>query len=128
MTTIVRPPRSPEASDRYTADAEGAASSGPRGGSGLTGRTLERRRSPERRRRARREALLFGALIAPNLIAIIVFSYYPSLYNIGLSFFEWDFEIGRASCRERVYTTVGADSLHKNRDIQIEAGVLYETY
>lgn len=50
-----------------------------------------RRRSPQRRRRARRDALLFGALIAPNLIAIIVFSYYPALYNIGLSFFDWDF-------------------------------------
>src|SRR5690606_7841389 len=49
------------------------------------------RRSPQRRRRARRDALLFLALIAPNFLAIIVFSYYPALYNIGLSFFEWDF-------------------------------------
>lgn len=49
------------------------------------------RRSPQRRRRARRDALLFGALIAPNLIAILVFSYYPALYNVGLSFFDWDF-------------------------------------
>ena len=46
-----------------------------------------RRRSPQRRRRARRDALLFLALIAPNFLAIIVFSYYPALYIIGLSFF-----------------------------------------
>src|SRR5699024_2590266 len=86
-----RPPPGSVSAAPSAASAGGAPSSGPRGGSGLTGRTFGRRRSPERRRRARREALLFGALIAPNLIAIIVFSYYPSLYNIGLSFFEWDF-------------------------------------
>ena len=51
----------------------------------------QRRRSPQRRRRVRRDALLFLALIAPNFLAILVFSYYPALYNIGLSFFEWDF-------------------------------------
>lgn len=50
-----------------------------------------RRDTPQRRRRRRRDALLFGALIAPNLLAIIVFSYYPAIYNVGLSFFEWDF-------------------------------------
>lgn len=50
-----------------------------------------RRDTPQLRRRRRRDALLFGALIAPNLIAIIVFSYYPAIYNVGLSFFEWDF-------------------------------------
>lgn len=62
-------------------------------GSGSTGVVTaeQRRRSPQRRRRVRRDALLFAALIAPNLIAIIVFSYYPSIYNIGLSFFDWDF-------------------------------------
>src|SRR5690606_6693227 len=27
----------------------------------------------------------------PNLLAIIVFSYYPAIYNVDLSFFEWDF-------------------------------------
>ena len=47
--------------------------------------------SPERRRRSRRDALLFFALIGPNLLAILVFSYYPSLYNIGLSLTSWDF-------------------------------------
>ncbi|WP_114854006.1 carbohydrate ABC transporter permease [Brachybacterium sp. YJGR34] len=50
-----------------------------------------RRSSPQLRRRRRRDALLFCALIGPNLLAIIVFSYYPALYNIGLSFFDWDF-------------------------------------
>lgn len=59
---------------------------------GRTAAQIERRpRSPERRARDRRSALLFLALIAPNLIAILVFSYYPALYNVGLSFFEWDF-------------------------------------
>lgn len=31
------------------------------------------------------------ALIAPNMLAILVFSYYPAVYNIGLSLFRWDF-------------------------------------
>src|SRR5699024_9908046 len=129
MTTIVRPPRSPEPSDRYTADAEGAASSGPRGGSGLTGRTLERRRSPERRRRARREALLFGALIAPNLIAIIVFSYYPSLFNTGLSFFECDFVAPETECAGRtnyadLFTAPQFGRVLRNTLIFTGAGVL----
>ncbi|MEE1650465.1 sugar ABC transporter permease [Brachybacterium sp. J144] len=57
----------------------------------LTARAAARRRSPQRRRRTRRSALLFLALIAPNLLAILVFSYYPALYNIGLSFMDWDF-------------------------------------
>lgn len=49
-----------------------------------------RRRSPARRRRTRRDALIFCALIAPNLLAILVFSYWPSLYNIALSLMDWD--------------------------------------
>ncbi|UVY84732.1 sugar ABC transporter permease [Brachybacterium sp. NBEC-018] len=57
----------------------------------LRERAATRRRSPQRRRRTRRAAILFLALIAPNLLAILVFSYYPALYNIGLSFFDWDF-------------------------------------
>ncbi|ACQ79785.1 binding-protein-dependent transport systems inner membrane component [Beutenbergia cavernae DSM 12333] len=43
-----------------------------------------------RRRSNRREALLFGALILPNLAAILVFSYYPTIYNVVLSFMDWD--------------------------------------
>lgn len=50
----------------------------------------EQPRSPLRKRAARREALLFWALILPNLAAIVVFSYYPTLYNFVLSFMEWD--------------------------------------
>lgn len=91
MTTIVRSPR-PGQQAPAGADKKGAPvdPSSPAGHVPLT-RSEERRRSPQRRRRVRRDALLFSALIAPNLIAIIVFSYYPALYNIGLSFFEWDF-------------------------------------
>ena len=57
----------------------------------LRERAAARRRSPQRRKRTRRAALLFLALIAPNLLAILVFSYYPAIYNVGLSFFDWDF-------------------------------------
>lgn len=54
-------------------------------------------RPPARRRSAAhtsfvvREGLLFWALIIPNLAAIVVFGYYPTLYNLLLSFTEWDF-------------------------------------
>lgn len=57
----------------------------------VTAQGRSRRDSPARRRRRRRDALLFAALVAPNFLAIVVFSYYPAAYNIGLSFFEWDF-------------------------------------
>ncbi len=43
-----------------------------------------------RRRRSLRSGLLFGALIAPNLIVILVFSYWPTIYNFYLSFTKWD--------------------------------------
>jgi sn-glycerol 3-phosphate transport system permease protein len=70
---------------------EGPSSTHERTADGGAPRSAERRRSPQRRRRVRRDALLFFALIGPNALAIIVFSYYPALYNIGLSFFDWDF-------------------------------------
>ncbi|WP_299302240.1 carbohydrate ABC transporter permease [uncultured Brachybacterium sp.] len=91
MTTIVRSSR-PGQQATAEDDTQGAPAD-PAGSVGRAplARSEQRRRSPQRRRRVRRDALLFGALIAPNLIAIIVFSYYPALYNIGLSFFEWDF-------------------------------------
>ncbi|MFC7464035.1 carbohydrate ABC transporter permease [Brachybacterium sp. GCM10030252] len=97
MTLAVRPqppsdPSNPSVPDR--AGTLGGVTGTGSAGSGTRGTALrseERRRSPQRRRRVRRDALLFGALIAPNLIAIIVFSYYPALYNIGLSFADWDF-------------------------------------
>ncbi|MFE5774419.1 carbohydrate ABC transporter permease [Brachybacterium sp. NPDC056505] len=46
--------------------------------------------SPVRRRRTIREGLLFCLLILPNLAAILVFSYWPAIYNIVLSFMDWD--------------------------------------
>src|SRR5690625_3443841 len=46
--------------------------------------------TPARRKRIIRDALLFFVLIAPNLTAILVFSYYPATYNILLSFMDWD--------------------------------------
>jgi sn-glycerol 3-phosphate transport system permease protein len=81
---------SPETKSTATGGAVDASPSAP-AASGVAARAEERRRSPQRRRRRRRDALLFLALIAPNLLAIIVFSYYPAIYNIGLSFMEWDF-------------------------------------
>ncbi|MGO1228072.1 MULTISPECIES: carbohydrate ABC transporter permease [unclassified Brachybacterium] len=92
MTTIVRssrPGQQVPAGQEKQGEPVGPAA--PPTGRATPTRSEQRRRSPQRRRRVRRDALLFGALIAPNLIAIIVFSYYPALYNIGLSFFEWDF-------------------------------------
>lgn len=50
-----------------------------------------RRRSATRTRTLLREGALFWALILPNLAAIVVFGYYPTLYNLVLSFTEWDF-------------------------------------
>lgn len=50
-----------------------------------------RRRSAARTRFLFREGLLFWALIIPNLTAIVVFGYYPTLYNLVLSFTDWDF-------------------------------------
>ncbi len=73
-----------------TAATAAPTSSGGRSSS-VTAQGRGRRDSPARRRRRRRDALLFAALVAPNFLAIVVFSYYPAAYNIGLSFFEWDF-------------------------------------
>lgn len=47
-------------------------------------------RHARRRRNNLRNALLFGALIAPNLIVILVFSYWPTIYNVYLSLTKWD--------------------------------------
>ncbi|MGP5291337.1 carbohydrate ABC transporter permease [Brachybacterium tyrofermentans] len=97
MTLADRPPRDADPRARSRGDQNGgpadpADPSDPSGPTDAARPTFERRPpSPQRRRRRRRDALLFGALIAPNLIAIIVFSYYPAIYNIGLSFMEWDF-------------------------------------
>lgn len=58
---------------------------------GAGSRKIQRRAmTPARRRRIIRDGLLFFVLIAPNLTAILVFSYYPAVYNIVLSFMDWD--------------------------------------
>ncbi|AZZ42981.1 sugar ABC transporter permease [Acidipropionibacterium jensenii] len=38
-----------------------------------------------------REIALFAALILPNMTLIVVFAYWPTLYNLFLSFTDWDF-------------------------------------
>jgi sn-glycerol 3-phosphate transport system permease protein len=43
-----------------------------------------------RKRFQRKESLIFWLLILPNILAILVFSYYPTLYNFVLSFMKWD--------------------------------------
>lgn len=46
---------------------------------------------PRSRRRRRRETALFWLFVLPNLSVILVFSYYPTLYNFLLSLTDWDF-------------------------------------
>lgn len=41
-------------------------------------------------RRHGREYLLFAALVGPNVALILVFSYWPVIYNCYLSFTSWD--------------------------------------
>lgn len=65
---------------------ESADSSKSTGSASITKRPM----TPARRKRIIRDALLFFLLIAPNLTAILVFSYYPAAYNIVLSFMDWD--------------------------------------
>ncbi|MDN5725539.1 MAG: sugar ABC transporter permease [Propionibacteriales bacterium] len=48
------------------------------------------RRRRQRRQQHGRQSLLFVLLIAPNLLAILVFSYWPTLYNLYLSLTTWD--------------------------------------
>lgn len=47
-------------------------------------------RSTSRRKLRRREYLLFGAFIAPNVILLAVFAYWPVLYNAYLSMTSWN--------------------------------------
>jgi multiple sugar transport system permease protein/sn-glycerol 3-phosphate transport system permease protein len=42
------------------------------------------------RRREVGEWLTFAAFVAPNLLLLTIFSYWPLLQNVGLSFTEWD--------------------------------------
>jgi ABC-type sugar transport system permease subunit len=53
----------------------------------LTAGTLVRRRS----RRELREWLLFVAFLTPNLLLLSLFTFWPLVYNVFLSFHEWDF-------------------------------------
>lgn len=46
-----------------------------------------KRRSP----RKVRESVLFVSLVLPNVFIIVVFAYYPAIYNFILSFADWDF-------------------------------------
>jgi len=50
---------------------------------------IERASSPSRRER--REWLLFALLVGPNLLLFAVFTYWPLLYNVYLSFVRWNF-------------------------------------
>src|ERR1043166_4612494 len=50
-------------------------------------------RSAPRSSRSRRELgewLTFAAFVGPNLVLLAIFSYWPLVQNIGLSFTEWD--------------------------------------
>ena len=58
-----------------------------------TSRTGAARSTPapgRRRKRTIKNTALFFALIAPNLLAILIFSYWPTIYNFYLSFTSWD--------------------------------------
>jgi sn-glycerol 3-phosphate transport system permease protein len=49
--------------------------------------------SPRRagtRRRSRREALTFIAFVTPNFLLLAVFTFWPVLYSLYLSFFKWN--------------------------------------
>ncbi|MGC0250349.1 carbohydrate ABC transporter permease [Pseudactinotalea sp. Z1748] len=52
---------------------------------------IKKRPSKTIRRRNRKEAGLFLLLILPNLAALVIFGYYPALYNFVLSMTDWDF-------------------------------------
>jgi sn-glycerol 3-phosphate transport system permease protein len=75
-------PRAPGGAAATTRTASSSTSS-------ASAPSAERRRA--RRRRGLREGLLFAALVAPNLAAILVFSYWPTVYNVVLSLMDWDF-------------------------------------
>ena len=42
------------------------------------------------RRRARRDGLTFIAFVAPNFLLLAVFTFWPVLYSLYLSFFKWN--------------------------------------
>lgn len=53
--------------------------------------TVDLSSPPEvRRSRQWREPLLFVSLVLPNVAVIVIFAYYPAIYNFVLSFSNWD--------------------------------------
>ena len=60
--------------------------------------------SPARRRRILAENLLAYAFLLPAMVILLIFHFAGGFAAIGMSLFKW--EIGRASCRERVYSSV----------------------
>jgi sn-glycerol 3-phosphate transport system permease protein len=46
--------------------------------------------SNQKRSRRRREYGLFALLVAPNLLVIAVFAYWPIIYNAFLSLTDWN--------------------------------------
>jgi sn-glycerol 3-phosphate transport system permease protein len=48
------------------------------------------RRTPTRRSRRRREALIFAAMVLPNLALFAVFTYWPLVYQAYLSLTDWN--------------------------------------
>ncbi|HEY9292878.1 MAG TPA: sugar ABC transporter permease [Microlunatus sp.] len=55
-----------------------------------TGAVASSSRPARRRKRTIKNTALFFALIAPNLLAILIFSYWPTIYNFYLSLTSWD--------------------------------------
>ncbi|GHJ41078.1 carbohydrate ABC transporter permease [Streptomyces sp. TS71-3] len=68
-----------------TTDAQQDGAAAPPGPAapGEAGRRL-------RARRRRRDYLLFAAFAAPNFLFLLVFAYWPVVYNAYLSFTDWD--------------------------------------
>ena len=42
------------------------------------------------RRRSRRDTLTFLAFVAPNFLLLAVFTFWPVVYSLYLSFFKWN--------------------------------------
>jgi sn-glycerol 3-phosphate transport system permease protein len=62
----------------------------PETASALVARGQPRRAGRGMRRRARRDSLVFLAFVAPNFILLAVFTFWPVLYSLYLSFLKWN--------------------------------------
>lgn len=87
---VNNPASSAEATHTLTDRSQQASPTAPPSATHSSGRTSKRAMTPGQRRKTRRHTLLFFALVAPNAIVILVFSYYAAAYNIVLSFMDWD--------------------------------------